>query len=180
MARPGAGLINKLITKGSAKSKAKSKPKRKVGRPPKARPQIVEGRSQRGRPRKSTIVIESDTESDNDDDKEYKPDGADVDDAASMVTDDSEPALSNTVDNNGEYTAAFPVVLTTYEMIIKDRHPLSQYDWGYIVVDEGHRLKNLDCKLMQEIKKYKSAGRMILTGTPLQVSLFSFAAKTIC
>ena len=35
-------------------------------------------------------------------------------------------------------------------------------------------------KLMQEIKKYKSAGRMILTGTPLQVSLFSFAAKTIC
>lgn len=64
----------------------------------------------------------------------------------------------------------FPVVVTTYEMIIKDRQHLANYKWGYIVVDEGHRLKNFDCKLMQEIKKYESAGRMILTGTPLHVS----------
>jgi len=65
--------------------------------------------------------------------------------------------------------AEFPIVVTTYEMIIRDRTHLQNYDWGYIVVDEGHRLKNLDCKLMQEIKKYSSAGRMILTGTPLHV-----------
>lgn len=64
----------------------------------------------------------------------------------------------------------FPVVVTTYEMIIKDRAALAPYQWGYIVVDEGHRLKNLDCKLMREIKKYQSAGRLILTGTPLQVN----------
>lgn len=67
------------------------------------------------------------------------------------------------------YTVKFPIVLTTYEMIIRDRTHLAHYEWGYIVVDEGHRLKNLDCKLMQEIKKYSSAGRMILTGTPLHV-----------
>jgi ATP-dependent DNA helicase len=64
----------------------------------------------------------------------------------------------------------FPVVLTTYELIIKDRVHLARYPWGFIVVDEGHRLKNMDCKLMQEIKQYASAGRMILTGTPLHVS----------
>jgi hypothetical protein len=34
------------------------------------------------------------------------------------------------------------------------------------------RLKNLDCKLMKEIKNYNSAGRMILTGTPLHVKVF--------
>lgn len=74
-------------------------------------------------------------------------------------------------DNEEEKSmAAFPIVLTTYDMIIKDRVHLQHYNWGYIVVDEGHRLKNLYCKLMQEIKKYKSAGRMILTGTPLHVS----------
>ncbi|KAG5637500.1 hypothetical protein H0H81_004324 [Sphagnurus paluster] len=66
---------------------------------------------------------------------------------------------------------AFPIVITTYEMIIRDRQHLANYDWGYIVVDEGHRLKNLDCKLMKEIKKYTSAGRMILTGTPLHNNL---------
>lgn len=64
----------------------------------------------------------------------------------------------------------FPVVLTTYDIIIKDRTYLARYPWGFIVVDEGHRLKNMDCKLMQEIKQYESAGRMILTGTPLHVS----------
>jgi ATP-dependent DNA helicase len=65
----------------------------------------------------------------------------------------------------------FPVVLTTYEMVIKDRAQLAAYSWGYIVVDEGHRLKNFDSKLMREIKKYESAGRMVLTGTPLQNNL---------
>ncbi|TEB25773.1 hypothetical protein FA13DRAFT_1756533 [Coprinellus micaceus] len=52
-----------------------------------------------------------------------------------------------------------------------DRVHLSKYNWGYIVVDEGHRLKNLNCKLMKEIKQYHSAGRMILTGTPLHNNL---------
>ncbi|KAF8553112.1 hypothetical protein OG21DRAFT_1414866 [Imleria badia] len=65
----------------------------------------------------------------------------------------------------------FPVVVTTYEMIIRDQPHLSKYNWGYIVVDEGHRLKNLNCRLIQEIKKYPSAGRMILTGTPLHNNL---------
>lgn len=66
----------------------------------------------------------------------------------------------------------FPVVITTYEIIIRDRKHLgsTHYSWGYIVVDEGHRLKNLDCKLVREIKQYKSACRLILTGTPLHVS----------
>lgn len=47
---------------------------------------------------------------------------------------------------NGNTTQTFPVVVTTYEMCIKDRQYLSTYLWKYIVVDEGHRLKNLDCK----------------------------------
>ena len=64
----------------------------------------------------------------------------------------------------------FPVVLTTYDIIMKDRVHLTRYPWGFIVVDEGHRLKNMDCKLIREIKQYESAGRMILTGTPLHVS----------
>ncbi|THU99120.1 hypothetical protein K435DRAFT_777107 [Dendrothele bispora CBS 962.96] len=69
------------------------------------------------------------------------------------------------------FSKKFPIVVTTYEMIIKDRAHLAKYDWGYIVVDEGHRLKNLDCKVMREIKKYPAASRMILTGTPLHNNL---------
>jgi len=128
------------------------KSKRKSGRPRKAksREEVVEhGKTRRmsGRPRKSTMIIESE-----DEDEEMHVDEPEIDAGSS-----------------DEYTAKFPIVLTTYEMIIKDRTHLAHYEWGYIVVDEGHRLKNLDCKLMKEIKRYSSAGRMILTGTPLHV-----------
>lgn len=40
----------------------------------------------------------------------------------------------------------FPVIITTYEVCMNDRQYLSGFLWKYIVVDEGHRLKNLDCK----------------------------------
>jgi ATP-dependent DNA helicase len=39
-------------------------------------------------------------------------------------------------------------------------------------VDEGHRLKNMNCALVREIKRYNSAGRMVLAGTPLHVGIF--------
>ena len=34
---------------------------------------------------------------------------------------------------------------------------------------QGHRLKNLNCKLIKELKSYQSANRLLLSGTPLQV-----------
>jgi ATP-dependent DNA helicase len=40
---------------------------------------------------------------------------------------------------------------------------LRQYAWSFIVVDESHRLKNLECKLVQELKSYQSANRLLLT-----------------
>ncbi|KAF9561740.1 hypothetical protein EC968_005617 [Mortierella alpina] len=65
----------------------------------------------------------------------------------------------------------FPIVVTSYEIVIRDRKFLSRYNWKYIIVDEGHRLKNMDCKLIRELKSYHSANRLLLTGTPLQNNL---------
>ncbi|KAI8901488.1 SNF2 family N-terminal domain-containing protein [Globomyces pollinis-pini] len=64
-----------------------------------------------------------------------------------------------------------PIIITSYEMCMNDRKHLDKLSWKYIVVDEGHRLKNLDCKLIKELKKYTSANRLLLTGTPLQNNL---------
>ncbi|KDN44935.1 hypothetical protein K437DRAFT_208624, partial [Tilletiaria anomala UBC 951] len=66
---------------------------------------------------------------------------------------------------------AFPVVVTTYEIVIRDRSLLANIPWKYIVVDEGHRLKNMNCRLIRELKQYRSANRLILTGTPLHNNL---------
>lgn len=86
----------------------------------------------------------------------------DEDDGVEIGTDDEDLTTQK---------SSFPVVITTYEMIIKDRKHLAKYDWGQVIVDEGHRLKNMDSILMREIKMYPSAGRMLLTGTPLHNNL---------
>ncbi|KAL8807185.1 MAG: hypothetical protein Q9182_000867 [Xanthomendoza sp. 2 TL-2023] len=65
----------------------------------------------------------------------------------------------------------FPVVCTSYEICMKDKKYLANYQWKFIVVDEGHRLKNFNCKLVKELKQYQAESRLILTGTPLQNNL---------
>ncbi|KAL8676999.1 MAG: hypothetical protein Q9186_006534 [Xanthomendoza sp. 1 TL-2023] len=65
----------------------------------------------------------------------------------------------------------FPVVCTSYEICMKDKKYLANYQWKFIVVDEGHRLKNFNCKLVKELKQYQADSRLILTGTPLQNNL---------
>lgn len=51
------------------------------------------------------------------------------------------------------------------------RAPLfDQVRWRYMVVDEGHRMKNHHCKLTQILNThYAAPHRVLLTGTPLQV-----------
>eukprot|EP00049_Salpingoeca_infusionum_P013274 m.247717 g.247717 ORF g.247717 m.247717 type:complete len:440 (-) comp15399_c1_seq1:2252-3571(-) len=68
-------------------------------------------------------------------------------------------------------SGTLPTVLTTYEIVLKDSKYLQKFAWKYLVVDEGHRLKNMNCKLIKELKKYSSANRLLLTGTPLQNNL---------
>ncbi|KAI0735883.1 SNF2 family N-terminal domain-containing protein [Earliella scabrosa] len=69
-------------------------------------------------------------------------------------------------------TGNFQVVLTTYEYIIKDRIHLSRIKWIYMIIDEGHRMKNTQSKLAQTLTQYyHSRYRLILTGTPLQNNL---------
>jgi ATP-dependent DNA helicase len=98
-----------------------------------------------------------------------------LDEEGVIVEDEDSHIESNEPDdddpNPTTQLSSFPVVITTYEMIIKDRVHLAKYDWGQVIVDEGHRLKNMDSILMREIKKYPSAGRTLLTGTPLHVSV---------
>src|SRR6266849_4511607 len=100
--------------------------------------------------------------------------GSDEESVTVVEDEDSRDKLNAPDDDDSNPTtqlSPFPVIITTYEMIIKDRVHLAKYDWGQVIVDEGHRLKNMDSILMREIKKYPSAGRTLLTGTPLHVSM---------
>ncbi|KAG7666267.1 IRC5 [[Candida] subhashii] len=63
------------------------------------------------------------------------------------------------------------IILTSYEISIRDFSKLSNINWNYLIVDEGHRLKNNECLLIKFLKKLNVSNRLLLTGTPLQNNL---------
>ena len=117
---------------------------------------------------------------------------------------------------NGGAKNDLPVLITSYEIVIRDAkelrkcgapppapsttarrkhtyHPRAARDltrprltgypapgggagWKFVIIDEGHRLKNLNCRLIRELKTICDQGttpcnRLLLTGTPLQNNL---------
>jgi len=66
----------------------------------------------------------------------------------------------------------FNVLLTHYDLILKDKKFLKKVHWHYLIVDEGHRLKNHECALARTlVSGYMIRRRLLLTGTPIQNSL---------
>lgn len=65
----------------------------------------------------------------------------------------------------------FEVCITTYEMCLIERTSFKKFSFEYIVIDEAHRIKNVDSILSQIVRAFTSRGRLLITGTPLQNSL---------
>lgn len=68
-------------------------------------------------------------------------------------------------------TCQFDVLISSYEIVIREKSVLKKINWQYIIVDEAHRLKNEDSLLSQIIRMFHSKNRLLITGTPLQNNL---------
>ncbi|KAK8861335.1 hypothetical protein IAR55_002154 [Kwoniella newhampshirensis] len=68
-------------------------------------------------------------------------------------------------------TQDFNILVTTYELVLRERTTLKKFSWEYIIIDEAHRIKNVDSLLSQIIRTFVSRGRLLITGTPLQNNL---------
>lgn len=44
------------------------------------------------------------------------------------------------------------VLITTFEIIITDIADLKDFQWRICVIDEAHRLKNRNCKLLEGLR----------------------------
>lgn len=53
--------------------------------------------------------------------------------------------ISKKVDIDGK--AIKPTIVTSYEIAMIDRPQLMSFGWRYLIVDEGHRIKNFNCRL---------------------------------
>jgi len=72
---------------------------------------------------------------------------------------------------HGNRRLKFNVLLTTYEILLKDQAFLGAVAWAVLVVDEAHRLKNDDSLLYRTLMQFRTNHRLLVTGTPLQNSL---------
>ena len=68
-------------------------------------------------------------------------------------------------------TCNFDVLITSYEMVLKEKLTLKRFAWEYILIDEAHRIKNEQSALSQVIRLFYSKNRLLITGTPLQNNL---------
>lgn len=65
----------------------------------------------------------------------------------------------------------FHVLLSTPELVMMDRAHLCQLRYAVVAVDEAHRLKNEESSLHRTLAEFRSANRLLITGTPLQNSI---------
>lgn len=59
----------------------------------------------------------------------------------------------------------YPFIVTSFEVAIRDQSKLEKLsEFTYVIVDEGHRLKNHRCTLIRSLKRLRAANRLLLTG----------------
>ena len=60
------------------------------------------------------------------------------------------------------------ILITSYGMVTSERINLSEMRYDVLVVDEGHKAKNINTELRRNLVALRVKGhRLILTGTPL-------------
>ena len=74
------------------------------------------------------------------------------------------------------------IVIAPYSVMVKKGKPrgtpteLHQYEWGRIVLDEGHEIRNSSSKIHESLRVLNSKIRWCVTGTPVYNSIDDFVA----
>jgi helicase SWR1 len=62
----------------------------------------------------------------------------------------------------------FHVCITSYQLAVTDAIIFKRKQWGYLILDEAHNIKNFKSQRWQTLLSLNAAHRLLLTGTPLQ------------
>ncbi|CAK4076667.1 unnamed protein product [Aphanomyces euteiches] len=60
------------------------------------------------------------------------------------------------------------MLVTTYENLRANADHLIPKEWDYVILDEGHKIRNPDAEITLVAKQLRTVHRIILTGSPIQ------------
>jgi TATA-binding protein-associated factor len=63
------------------------------------------------------------------------------------------------------------VLISSYEVVRNDLAFFSEFHWNYLILDEGHSIRNAKAKTTLAVKTLRANHRLILSGTPIQNSV---------
>ncbi|CAK9812075.1 DNA excision repair protein ERCC-6 [Anthophora quadrimaculata] len=63
------------------------------------------------------------------------------------------------------------ILITSYSGMLKHKDLLIASQWHYVILDEGHKIRNPQAKVSKAVKEFSTPHRLLLTGSPMQNSL---------
>ncbi|KAM1916805.1 hypothetical protein ACFX13_036481 [Malus domestica] len=108
--------------------------------------------------------------------KVSKSDESDSDSEGSLDSDYERPESSKSTKKwdsliNRVLRSESGLLITTYEQLRIVGESLLDVDWGYAVLDEGHRIRNPNAEVTLVCKQLQTVHRIIMTGAPIQNKL---------
>lgn len=63
------------------------------------------------------------------------------------------------------------VLITTYTGFLKYQGYLVEHSWHYLILDEGHKIRNPNSQISAAVKRINTPHKILLTGSPMQNNL---------
>uniref|UniRef100_A0A673HE43 DNA excision repair protein ERCC-6 n=1 Tax=Sinocyclocheilus rhinocerous TaxID=307959 RepID=A0A673HE43_9TELE len=70
-----------------------------------------------------------------------------------------------------EIVASHGILITSYSYIRIMQDYIQKYDWHYVILDEGHKIRNPNAGVTMACKQFRTPHRFILSGSPMQNNL---------
>jgi SNF2 family DNA or RNA helicase len=67
--------------------------------------------------------------------------------------------------------AEFDVIITTYQLTVRDQDALQKQPWRLVLLDEASYIRNPDTDASKAVRSLKARARIALTGTPVENSV---------
>ncbi|XP_072439302.1 DNA excision repair protein ERCC-6 isoform X2 [Chiloscyllium punctatum] len=70
-----------------------------------------------------------------------------------------------------EIAACNGILITSYSYVRIMQESIAHYNWHYVILDEGHKIRNPNAAITVACKQFRTPHRIILSGSPMQNNL---------